>query len=371
MYACFAPLCRGDGPCQTTVMTRPRFHTLRIAALHRETADAVVVTFEVPAPLRYAYRFIPGQYLTLRATIEGRDTRRSYSLCSSPAEHELRVAIKRLQGGVFSTWANTEVRIGDSLSVMTPDGRFGLLPEPGAARCFAAFAAGSGITPILSLVKTLLAEETGSRYFLFYGNRTTDSIMFRGELEDLKDRYLSRLSVFHVLSREQQDIPILNGHLDAAKVRRLAATLPAVDHAFVCGPKPMIEGLEGTIASIGIANVHVERFTPSSDGRPRPVPVLPNAKPAAIATVIHEGARVDIPVAEGEAIIDAAIRAGRNLPYSCKGGMCCTCRAKLVEGEISMAINYSLEPWEVAAGYILTCQARPLTARVVVDYDQV
>jgi ring-1,2-phenylacetyl-CoA epoxidase subunit PaaE len=220
-------------------------------------------------------------------------------------------------------------------------------------------------------MKALLAVERSSRFFLFYGNRSTDSIMFRSEIEDLKDRYLSRLSVFHVLSREEQDIAVLNGHLDADKVRHLASMLPPIDHAFVCGPQPMIEGLPAVLADLGIPHVHVERFTPSADRRARPVPVPASAKPAAIATIIHEGARVEIPVAEGEVIIDAALRAGRSLPFSCKGGMCCTCRAKVVEGRVELAVNYSLEPWELAAGFVLTCQARPLTERVVVDFDQV
>ena len=352
-------------------MARPKFHPLRIAALRHDTADAVVLTFEVPDTLRPAYGFTPGQYLTLRAEIDGQDIRRSYSLCSAPDEAGLQVAIKRVDGGAFSDWANTALRVGDTLSVMTPDGRFGLVPEAGAGRCFAAFVAGSGITPVLSLMKALLAGEPDSRFFLFCGNRSTDSIMFRSEIEDLKDRYISRLSVFHVLSREEQDIPVMNGHLDADKVRRLAAMLPPVDHAFVCGPQPMIEGLPPVLTEIGIPHVHVERFTPSVDGRSRLVAVVAGTKPAAIATIIHEGARVDIPVAEGEAIIDAALRAGRNLPFSCKGGMCCTCRAKVVEGKVEMAVNYSLEPWELAAGFVLTCQARPLTEHVVVDYDQV
>ena len=195
-------------------------------------------------------------------------------------------------------------------------------------------------------------------------------------MEDLKDRYLTRLSVFHVLSREQQDLAILNGHLDAAKVAVLLhSVVPVanVDQAFVCGPQPMIEGLEKALADLGLARerVHVERFTPGVGGRPRAVVVAPSARPKTIATVISEGARFDIPVAEGEAIIDAAIRAGRSLPYSCKGGMCCTCRARVVEGRVEMAVNYSLEPWETEAGYVLTCQAHPVTERVVIDYDQV
>ena len=352
-------------------MSRPSFHALRIAALRHDTADAVVLTFDVPDALRQAYRFTPGQYLTLRAEIDGHDIRRSYSLCSAPDEPGLRVGIKRVMGGAFSTWANTALKPGHTLQVMTPDGRFGMTPDPAAARCFAAFVAGSGITPVLSLMKALLAGEPASRFFLFYGNRSTDSIMFRSEIEDLKDRFLARLSVFHVLSREEQDIPALNGHLDPDKLRSLQAMLPKVEHAFVCGPQPMIEGLPAVLTELGIPHVHVERFTPSADARPRPAPVAPTAKPLAIVTIVYEGARVDIPVAAGEAIIDAAIRAGRNLPFSCKGGMCCTCRAKVLEGKVEMAVNYSLEPWELAAGFVLTCQARPVTERVVVDFDQV
>jgi ring-1,2-phenylacetyl-CoA epoxidase subunit PaaE len=265
--------------------------------------------------------------------------------------------------------------VGDRLAVMTPDGRFGVPIEPGAQRTLVAFAAGSGITPVMAILKTMLRREAG-RCFLFYGNRTIDGIIFREQLEDLKDRHLSRFSVFHVLSREQQDIAVLNGHLDAEKLQLLMRTIvpiAEVDQAFVCGPQPMIEGLEKALADLGMprARIHVERFTPGVGGRPRPVVVAPSEKPKAIATVISEGVRADIPVAAGEAIIDAAIRAGRNLPYSCKGGMCCTCRARLIEGKVEMTVNYSLEPWETDAGYILTCQSHPVTERVVIDYDQV
>ena len=354
----------------------PRFHPLRVAELHRETTDAVTLAFAVPDDLREEYRFTPGQYLTLRATIDGEDIRRSYSICSGLDDGELRVAIKRVAGGAFSNWTNDTLRAGDTLSVMTPDGRFGVPIEPDAARMLVAFVAGSGITPVLSILRTVLRRERHSRFMLFYGNRSTDSIMFRGVLEDLKDRYLSRLSVFHVLSREEQDVPVLNGHLDADKVRLLARAmvpLRVVDHAFACGPQPMIEGLEKTLADLGLPRdrIHVERFTPGVGGRPR-IAVVPRAAlPQAIATVISEGVRTEIPVAAGEAIIDAAIRAGRNLPYACKGGMCSTCRARLLEGRVEMTVNYALEPWETEAGYILTCQAHPRTGHVVVDYDQV
>lgn len=353
----------------------PQFHTLTIEAVTRETADAVVLRFAVPDALRDAYRFVPGQFLTLRATIGGEDLRRSYSICSGPEEPDLAVAIKRVADGVFSGWANQALRAGDRLAVMTPDGRFGLPPAQ-RPRVVAAFVAGSGITPVLSILRSLLAAEPASRCFLFYGNRSTDSIMFRAALEDLKDRFMARLSVFHVLSREQQDVAVLNGRLDGDKLRLLLRTLlpaAAIDQALVCGPQPMIEGLPPVLAELGVpaAHIHVERFTPAEGRVVRPVRVAAEAPPACIATVISEGIRTDIPVAAGETIIDAAIRAGRALPYSCKGGMCCTCRARLVEGEAPMAVNYSLEPWETAAGFVLTCQAAPVTPRVVVDYDQV
>lgn len=356
-------------------MTAPRFHNLTIKDLRRETADAISLAVAVPDRLREAYRYTPGQYLTLRATIDGEDVRRSYSICSGLDDGELRVVVKRVEAGAFSGWANHHLRPGDKLAVMTPGGRFGVPIEPGSARTLVAFAAGSGITPVMAILQTVLRHEVG-HFFLFFGNRTTDSIIFREQLEDLKDRYMARLSVFHVLSREQQDVAVLNGHLDAEKLQLLMrTTVPIGDvaQAFVCGPQPMIEGLEKALADLGMQRdrIHVERFTPGVGGRPRAVVVAPAARPKAIATVISDGVRSDIPVAEGEAIIDAAIRAGRSLPYSCKGGMCCTCRAKLLEGRVEMTVNYSLEPWETDAGYVLTCQSHPVTDRVVIDYDQV
>jgi len=353
----------------------PRFHTLTVGDVRRETAYAISLAFVVPEHLREDYRYLPGQYLTLRAAIEGEEVRRSYSICSGLDDGELRVVVKLLAGGAFSSWVNARLRTGDTLDVMMPDGRFGVLIEPGSTRTLVAFVAGSGITPVMAILKTVLRREAG-RFLLFYGNRSTADIIFREQLEDLKDRHLARLSVFHVLSREQQDLAVLNGHLDAAKVTILMRSMVRaadLDQVFVCGPQPMIEGLPTALADLGVAaeRVHVERFTPGEGGRARPIVVPATAPPKAIATVINEGARFTFPVADGEAIIDAAIRAGRSLPYSCKGGMCCTCRARLVEGQVEMAVNYSLQPWETAAGYVLTCQSRPVTDRVVIDYDQV
>lgn len=358
----------------------PRFHRLTIRDLKRETADAVSIAFDVPGEFDADYRFAPGQYLTLRATIDGEDLRRSYSICSGPDDGELRIAVKRVEGGIFSDWVNRTLTAGDAIEVMTPTGRFGVpqAPDqaPGQGRIHVGFAAGSGITPVLSLLRGVLAREPDSRFFLFYGNRTTGEILFREALEELKDRFLGRLSVFHVLSQEEQDLPILTGRLDGEKVRRLlrlVVPVEAVDEVYLCGPEAMSREIAGTLAELGVApeKVHVELFVSALGGRPRPKPAAPPPDaPSRTAVLTVDGKRREVPVADGESILDAALRAGMDLPYACKGGMCSTCRAKLVEGEAAMDLNYSLEPWELEAGFILTCQSHPKTDRVVVDYDQ-
>jgi ring-1,2-phenylacetyl-CoA epoxidase subunit PaaE len=358
-------------------MSTPRFHRLAVNDLRRETPDAISMTFSIPQDLAGDYHFLPGQYLTLRTTMDGEEVRRSYSICSGPDDGELRIAVKKVDGGAFSSWAADELKSGDQLDVMTPTGRFGVAHAPDQARLYVGFAAGSGITPILSIVKGVLGREPQSRFFLFYGNRTAEGMLFREELEELKDRFLQRLSLFHVISGEEQDIPILHGRLDGDKVRVLLRSLvPAasVDHVFVCGPMGMSEDIEATCRAIGIADekIHVERFVSEFGGKPRPKAVVaPGTPPKAVASLIIDGKRREVPVAEGEAILDAALRAGMDLPFACKGGMCSTCRAKLVEGEAQMEVNYSLEPWELKAGFILTCQARPCSDKVVVDYDHV
>src|SRR5580700_540616 len=355
----------------------PRFHRLAVNDLRREAADAVSLTFAIPQALAGDYDFAPGQYLTLRTTMDGEEVRRSYSICSGPDDGELRIAVKKVDGGAFSSWAADELKAGDELDVMTPTGRFGVAPAPAEARTYVGFAAGSGITPILSIVKGVLVREPNSRFFLFYGNRTTIGMLFREALEELKDRFIDRLSVFHVISGEEQDIPILHGRLDGAKVRVLLRSLvPAssVDHVFICGPTGMSEEIEATCGDIGIPadRIHIERFVSGLGGKPRPKAVVPaSAPPKAFASLVIDGKRREVPVAEGEAILDAALRAGIDLPFACKGGMCSTCRARLVEGEAPMEVNYSLEPWELKAGFVLTCQAKPVSEKVVVDYDQV
>ena len=358
-------------------VSTPRFHKLRVADLRRETPDAVSIAFDVPPELQQSYQFAGGQYLTLRTAIDGEELRRSYSICSGPDDGELRIAVKRVDGGRFSTWANTDIHPGDVLDVMTPTRRFGGAPPPRAARVHVAFAAGSGITPILSVTRGILSREPNSRAFLFYGNRSTSGMLFRSDLEELKDRHIGRLSIFHVLSQEQQDVPVLNGRLDAAKVRvllRHVVPAAAVDHAFLCGPSGMSDEVEAALLDLGLRpeQVHVERFVSTHDGKPRPKqPPIQAAMPHAIAAIVADGRRTEIPVAKGEAVLDAALRAGLDLPYACKGGMCSTCRARVLEGAVAMAVNFSLEPWEVQAGFVLTCQAHPASPRVVIDYDQV
>jgi ring-1,2-phenylacetyl-CoA epoxidase subunit PaaE len=358
-------------------MSTPRFHRLTVNDLRRETRDAVSLTFAIPEELQDDYHFSPGQYLTLRTTMDGEEVRRSYSICSGPDDGELRIAVKKVDGGAFSSWAADELKSGDEIDVMTPTGRFGIAPAPEAARIHVGFAAGSGITPILSIIRGVLVREPNSRFFLFYGNRSPDGMLFREALEQLKDRFMERLSVFHVISGEEQDIPILYGRLDGEKVRVLLRSLvPAasIDHVFICGPTGMSEDIEATCRDIGVPaeRIHIERFVSGLGGKPRPKAVVPPSAPTkAFASLIIDGKRREVPVAEGEAILDAALRAGLDLPFACKGGMCSTCRAKLVEGEAKMDVNYSLEPWELEKGFILTCQAKPVTKRIVVDYDHV
>jgi ring-1,2-phenylacetyl-CoA epoxidase subunit PaaE len=357
---------------------RTRFFPLRIREVRRETPDAVSVAFEVPDELRAAFRYAPGQYLTLRATLGGEELRRDYSICSGLDDDELRVVVKQARDGTFSHHANTALRAGDVIEVMSPAGRFGTPIVPDEARLHVGFAAGSGITPIMAILKTVLSREPHSRFILFYGSRSTTEIIFREALQDLKDRFLDRLTVFHLLSREEQDIPVLAGRLDAQKVHALLPGVVApttIDHAFICGPASMVDVLPAVLRDLGVPadRVHVERFTPAGGlvRAPRPTPVRADAPAFATAIIIHDGKTNEVPVADGEAVLEAGLRAGLNLPWSCRGGMCSTCRAKLRDGAVTMAQNYALEPWETGAGYILTCQSHPTTRHLTVDYDQV
>ncbi|MFM1989917.1 MAG: hypothetical protein RJA99_2874 [Pseudomonadota bacterium] len=359
-------------------MAVPQFHRLTIRDVRPETADAISVAFDVPPALRDAYRFRHGQFLTLRETLDGEDVRRSYSVCVGVPDYErrgeLRVAIKRVAGGRFSNWAAGALKPGREIDVMTPDGRFTTELDPARARHYAGFAGGSGITPMLSLIETILSTEPRSRFTLVYGNRTVSSIMFLERLEELKNTYIDRLRLVHVLSDEPQEVELLSGLLDAPRCRTLLATLladDAIDEAFVCGPAPMMDAAETALLEAGVARerIHVERFgTPAPSGAPRPVAA---DAPAAKVVMIVDGKERHLRVPfDGQAILDAGLAAGASLPYACKGGVCCTCRAKVLEGEVRMDKNYTLEPHEVAQGFVLTCQAHPVSERVVVSYDE-
>jgi ring-1,2-phenylacetyl-CoA epoxidase subunit PaaE len=352
------------------------FHRLTIADVRRETPEAVSIAFAVPRELTEAYRFHPGQHLTLRTQVGGAEVRRSYSICVSPDDGELRVAVKKVEGGLFSTLANAAIKRGDEIDVMTPQGRFGVPLDPDAARTYVAIVAGSGITPIMSIIRTVLTHEPKARVVLIYGNRTTQSIIFREALEDLKDRFMGRFTVHHVLSREHQEIALFDGRIDAAKLDTLLRTLPAggIDHALLCGPGGLIEDGKAALQRFGLPaeRIHVEYF--SADGSPvvarKDAVAVPDAQEANVDIVLN-GMHHAIAVRAGETVVDAGLRAGLDMPYSCRGGMCCTCRAKVTAGEVRMDTNYSLEPWELAAGYVLTCQSHPVTPKVALDYDQV
>jgi ring-1,2-phenylacetyl-CoA epoxidase subunit PaaE len=359
-------------------MAVPQFHRLTIREVRAETADAISVAFEVPPVLREAYRFRHGQFLTLREMLDGEDVRRSYSICVGVPDYErrgeLRVAIKRVAGGRFSNWAAEALAPGREIDVMTPDGRFTTELDAGRSRRYTGFAGGSGITPMLSLIETILSTEPRSRFTLVYGNRTVSSILFLERLEALKNRYIDRLRLVHVLSDEPQEVALLSGLLDAPRCRTLLATLLAdetIDEAFVCGPAPMMDAAESALLEAGVPRerIHIERFgTPAPSGAPRPVAVdAPSAKVVLIVDGKERHLRVPF---DGRAILDAGLAAGASLPYACKAGVCCTCRAKVLDGEVRMASNDALEPHEVAAGFVLTCQAYPVSERVVVSYDE-
>jgi ring-1,2-phenylacetyl-CoA epoxidase subunit PaaE len=353
----------------------PRFHSLKVAQVERETADSVSLTFAIPPELTAEYRFEPGQHLGLRVRLDNQEMRRSYSICSAPHDNELRIAIKKVAGGRFSAWAVETLQPGAAVDVLTPEGRFHTSLDRANEKHYVAFAAGSGITPILSLVKTILAREPHSSFTLVYGNRRQSSVMFHEALEDLKDRYLTRFALYNVFSREMQEVDLFNGRIDGAKVRAFIDTLiPAatIDEAFVCGPASMIDDVEQTLLASGVpaAHVHVERFgTPATTGEAQVVAAADDAADARITLAIDGVQReVDFLRVHGS-ILEAGLAAGLDLPYSCKGGMCCTCRARLVEGEVKMHKNFALEQDDIEAGYVLACQSYPLSGRVVLSFD--
>jgi ring-1,2-phenylacetyl-CoA epoxidase subunit PaaE len=358
-----------------TLAAATRFHAMTITDVRRETADAVSIGLRPPPGAEALFAFRPGQYLTVRRIVDGEEVRRAYSICSGLDDGELRIGVKRVPGGAFSPWAQAGATPGDRLDALPPEGRFTLMPDAAAApRSVLGIACGSGITPVLGIARSLLAREPGSRFVLLYGNRATADIMFREALEDLKDRHLSRFSVIHVLSRETHELAVLHGRLDGA---RIAALLPglcapgAVTEAFLCGPGEFAQSARMALEALGFepARIHAELFSAGQPARRLAAPPPADARPAAMLTVTVEGVTRELPMAAGETVLDAGLRAGLDLPWSCRNGMCCTCRARVVQGEVAMAVNYSLQPWEIDAGFVLTCQSRPATGRIALDYD--
>lgn len=350
----------------------PRFNALTVADVTPETASAVAISFDVPAELAEDYAFQPGQYLTLRAKLDGEEVRRSYSICSAPGDGRLSVGIKHVDGGAFSTFANGTLKAGDRLDVMTPEGRF---TWNGKDKDLLLIAAGSGITPMMSIAETALAQ--GARITLVYGNRASDTIMFRDRLEALKDTYLNRLTVIHVLSREGQDVPLLEGRLGADKLDRMAATgaidPKGADGVYLCGPGELIDMGEAWAKAQGVSadHIHHERFTVDGEAPRAPSQAAKDAAEAGVAVeVILDGSRKGFRMGQaGQSLVDAAHDQGLELPFSCKGGMCCTCRCRIVEGSADLPVNYSLEPWELEAGFTLACQAQPTSDKLVLDFD--
>jgi len=359
------------------------FHPLRVKAVEPDTSEAVIVSFEVPPELQQVFGFTQGQYLTLRHDIDGQDLRRSYSICAGLDDGELRVGVRKVHGGVFSNWINAHLQPGDTVQVMAPQGRFFVPIEPGSARHHVGIAGGSGITPILSIMKTVLAREPLSRFTLIYGNRQLQSTMFKEEIEDLKNRYMTRLALQLVFSDEHTDSPLGSGVMNREKIGEFLNTLvPAasIDHAYICGPFQMNDEAEAALLAAGVPEerIHIERFgialpSAASAGQVGAVvhEALPGDAKQARITVVRDGLQREITFTEGQpSILDAASAAGLEVPFSCTSGVCGTCRAKLVEGEVRMERNFALDKNEVAAGFVLTCQAHPLTERVTLSFDE-
>ncbi len=358
----------------TTFALMPTFHDIQVQGVHRETAESVVVALDVPEPLRPAFQFAAGQYLTLRATIDGEDIRRSYSLCSSPGDGAWHVGIKKVPGGKFSTYANDVLKAGDTLQVMDPQGRF-VLAE-GMGKHHVGFAAGSGITPILSQIKDILSTDPKSSYTLFYANKTASSTMFREVIQDLKDLHLDRLRVFYLLTREPVDATLLSGRLDQARCTELMKEFcrgTSVDAAYLCGPESMILGCKEALFAFGLSEdqIRFELFTSAGAANPQTQKTEAASGGGVPMQIVLDGVTTSVSLEKDKNMLDAALDAGLDAPYSCLGGVCCTCRAKLVKGKATMNVNFALEPSEVERGYVLACQAHvDGDEDVLLDFDQ-
>lgn len=352
------------------------FYPLRVTEIRKDIRDAVVVTLKPNDDDLTHFEYIPGQYLTFKKTFEGEELRRSYSICSSANDNELRIGIKKVDGGWFSRWANEELAVGDILETMSPRGKFHDVIEPEARKNYLMFAVGSGITPILSLAKTILESEPKSKVILTYVNRSFNTIMFREELSDLKDRFLTRFSVLHILKNDAGDIDILNGRMDGEKLDQLFERWidpAAADKAFICGPRELLFLIADKLQEHGLPKdkIKIELFASAPPKKSRPKLESGDATKEVKATVIIDGqTRVFEMSRSGETVLEAALDANIELPFSCKGGVCSTCCAKVIKGEVEMRTNYALEDYEVERGLALTCQAIPLTDEITVSFDE-
>jgi ring-1,2-phenylacetyl-CoA epoxidase subunit PaaE len=361
-------------------MSTPLFHPLRVRRIEPDTTEAVIVTFEVPPDLRDVFGFTQGQYLTLRRDVDGQDLRRSYSICAGVDDGELRVGVRKVNGGVFSNWINEHLKHGDTLHVMAPQGRFFVPIDVAPHRQYLGIAGGSGITPILSIMKTVLGREPHARFTLIYGNRALKSTMFKEEIEDLKNKYLARLVLHHVFSDEHTDAPINHGVMNRDKVGeflRILVPPQRIDHAFVCGPYQMNDEAEAALLAAGVneERIHIERFGIAPQAAQAVGAVIHQAQPGdaeiAKVTIIRDGLRREIEFRKDQpSILDCASAAGLEVPFSCTSGVCGTCRAKLIAGTVRMERNFALDKKEVADGFVLTCQAHPTTERVVLSFDE-
>lgn len=353
------------------------FEQLRVKEVRKETDDCVSIAFEIPVSVKEQFQFIQGQHITLRTTINGEEVRRSYSICSSPMDNELRVAVKKVPHGLFSTYANEQLKKGDRLDVMPPMGKFFTPLKKEQQKNYVGFAAGSGITPLLSIISTTLQTEPQSSFTLVYGNRNRSSIIFREALEALKNKYMDRFRLIHILSGEKTDTALHAGRIDAEKCHAIfdkTIHLASMDEFFLCGPEAMIFAVKNVLEEKGVdkKKIHFELFTtPGQELKNKKVQhTSSDNQPKSRISVKLDGISFDFDLARnGPAILDAALQQGADLPYACKGGVCCTCRAKLVEGEVDMEVNYGLEPDEIEQGFILTCQSHPRSEKVVIDFD--
>jgi ring-1,2-phenylacetyl-CoA epoxidase subunit PaaE len=351
------------------------FHSLTISKINRETPDCVSISFSIPPNLSKEFQFKQGQTIAVKTKINNQDIRRNYSICSSPLDNELKIAVKRIADGIFSNYANDALKVGDTLEVFPPTGKFYTELNEKQEKKYLAIAAGSGITPILSIIKTTLAIESKSEFTLMLGNKTRQSIIFLEELEALKNKYLTRFNLIHVLSQEKTEDEFHNGRIDSNKLASLQKiiNISTINEIFICGPQELVIDTEKYFTGLGIAskNIHKELFTAKTTAKAAATKQNFSKGDISQITITVDGRQTELELSteSEESILDAAIKKGADLPYACKGGMCCTCKAKLIEGEVSMDVHWGLEEDEIKNGFILTCQSHPRTKRVVIDFD--